>query len=97
MKLLGGYQNDTHTVLRFSRPWNTCDEGQDYILSVSFFFFFLSGSCTVSFRPKNFSLLVQLREFTFLRFLWDVKQVIKVRIDFRVFALRQTVKCSLRV
>ncbi|XP_050715576.1 uncharacterized protein LOC126998176 [Eriocheir sinensis] len=31
--LLGGYQNDTHTVIRFSRPWNTCDEGQDVLLS----------------------------------------------------------------
>ena len=26
---LGGYQNDTHTVLRFSRPWDTCDEDND--------------------------------------------------------------------
>ncbi|XP_071518366.1 DBH-like monooxygenase protein 1 homolog [Panulirus ornatus] len=25
VELLGGYQNDTHTVLRFSRPWVTCD------------------------------------------------------------------------
>ncbi|KAG0721915.1 DBH-like monooxygenase protein 1 [Chionoecetes opilio] len=31
--LLGGYQNATHTVIRFSRPWNTCDGEQDYILS----------------------------------------------------------------
>ncbi|XP_068248771.1 DBH-like monooxygenase protein 1 [Palaemon carinicauda] len=29
----GGYQNDTHTVLRFSRPWNTCDDPQDMKLS----------------------------------------------------------------
>lgn len=33
--LLGGYQNDTHTVIRFSRPWNTCDKAQDVLLSVS--------------------------------------------------------------
>ncbi|KAK8380027.1 hypothetical protein O3P69_016584 [Scylla paramamosain] len=33
VKLLGGYQNDTHTVLRFSRPWDTCDGEQDYVLS----------------------------------------------------------------
>ncbi|MPC37085.1 DBH-like monooxygenase protein 1 [Portunus trituberculatus] len=33
VKLLGGYQNDTHTVLRFSRPWDTCDGDQDYTLS----------------------------------------------------------------
>ncbi|XP_050714984.1 uncharacterized protein LOC126997815 [Eriocheir sinensis] len=33
VKLLGGYQNDTHTVLRFSRPWNTCDESQDFVLT----------------------------------------------------------------
>lgn len=26
VELLGGYQNDTHTVLRFSRPLETCDE-----------------------------------------------------------------------
>ncbi|XP_047468421.1 uncharacterized protein LOC125024667 [Penaeus chinensis] len=32
VKLLGGYQNDSHTVLRFSRPWSTCDE-QDFELS----------------------------------------------------------------
>ncbi|ROT77268.1 dopamine beta hydroxylase [Penaeus vannamei] len=32
VELLGGYQNDTHTVLRFSRPWSTCDE-QDFELS----------------------------------------------------------------
>ena len=25
-KLLKGYQNDTHTVLRFSRLWDTCDK-----------------------------------------------------------------------
>ncbi|XP_064118161.1 DBH-like monooxygenase protein 1 isoform X2 [Macrobrachium nipponense] len=29
----GGYQNDTHTVLRFSRPWNTCDDPEDMKLS----------------------------------------------------------------
>nr|XP_045616431.1 uncharacterized protein LOC123769364 [Procambarus clarkii] len=31
--LLGGYQNDTHTVLRFSRPWTTCDTLSDLQLS----------------------------------------------------------------
>ncbi|KAK7072077.1 DBH-like monooxygenase protein 1 [Halocaridina rubra] len=31
--VIGGYQNDTHTVVRFSRPWNTCDNEQDYKLS----------------------------------------------------------------
>ncbi|XP_050737020.1 DBH-like monooxygenase protein 1 [Eriocheir sinensis] len=29
----GGYQNDTHTVIRFSRPWNTCDKSQDMRLT----------------------------------------------------------------
>ena len=24
--LLHGYQNDTHTILRFSRLWDTCDK-----------------------------------------------------------------------
>ncbi|XP_042880997.1 uncharacterized protein LOC122258825 [Penaeus japonicus] len=32
VKLLGGYQNDSHTVLRFSRPWSSCDE-EDFELS----------------------------------------------------------------
>lgn len=32
--LLGGYQNDTHTVLRFSRPWITLDTDSDYMLGV---------------------------------------------------------------
>nr|XP_027217094.1 DBH-like monooxygenase protein 1 [Penaeus vannamei] len=31
--LLGGYENDTHTVLRFSRPWRTCDAVHDFQLS----------------------------------------------------------------
>ena len=30
----GGYQNNTHTVMRFSRPWNTCDTKHDFKLSV---------------------------------------------------------------
>lgn len=34
VKLLGGYQNDTHTVLRFSRPWVTLDTSTDYMLGV---------------------------------------------------------------
>ncbi|CAL4168359.1 unnamed protein product, partial [Meganyctiphanes norvegica] len=29
IELLGGYQNDSHTVLRFSRRWTTCDEDND--------------------------------------------------------------------
>ncbi|XP_050717468.1 DBH-like monooxygenase protein 1 isoform X2 [Eriocheir sinensis] len=33
MLVEGGYQNDTHTVIRFSRPWNTCDKSQDMKLS----------------------------------------------------------------
>lgn len=31
--LLGGYQNDSHTVFRFSRPWTTCDDHHDFQLS----------------------------------------------------------------
>ncbi|ROT68031.1 dopamine beta hydroxylase [Penaeus vannamei] len=30
--LLSGFENDTHTVLRFSRPWATCDD-EDFELS----------------------------------------------------------------
>ncbi|XP_066941345.1 MOXD1 homolog 1-like [Macrobrachium rosenbergii] len=33
VQLLGGFQNDTHTILRFSRPWSTCDEAEDLELS----------------------------------------------------------------
>ncbi|KAK8740900.1 hypothetical protein OTU49_002761, partial [Cherax quadricarinatus] len=33
VELLGGYQNDTHTVLRFSRPWVTCEPKTDMQLS----------------------------------------------------------------
>ncbi|XP_047468824.1 DBH-like monooxygenase protein 1 [Penaeus chinensis] len=29
VELLGGYQNDTHTVLRFSRPLDSCDADED--------------------------------------------------------------------
>ena len=29
-KFLGGLENETHTVLRFSRVWNTCDEDEDF-------------------------------------------------------------------
>ncbi|KAL7633131.1 UNVERIFIED_CONTAM: hypothetical protein RMT77_016501 [Armadillidium vulgare] len=32
-ELLGGYANDTHTVLRFSRPWVTCDSNHDFPLT----------------------------------------------------------------
>ena len=28
--LLKGYQNETHTVLRFSRLWDTCDKVKAY-------------------------------------------------------------------
>lgn len=31
--VLGGNQNDTHTILRFSRPWNTCDAVHDFKIS----------------------------------------------------------------
>lgn len=34
VKLMSGYQNDTHTVLRFCRPWTNCDR-RDFQLSVS--------------------------------------------------------------
>lgn len=34
-ELLGGSQNQTHTVIRFQRPWNTCDLEQDRTLGVS--------------------------------------------------------------
>lgn len=34
-KLLGGYSNDTHTVLRFARPWITCDSKNDLEITVS--------------------------------------------------------------
>ncbi len=27
--VLGGFQNDTHTVVAFSRKWDTCDRGED--------------------------------------------------------------------
>lgn len=30
--LIGGYENDTHTVIQFSRPWDTCDPDQDLVL-----------------------------------------------------------------
>ncbi|XP_064084237.1 DBH-like monooxygenase protein 1 [Macrobrachium nipponense] len=33
VKLLAGQQNDTHTILRFSRPWITCDNKGDMDLS----------------------------------------------------------------
>ncbi|XP_068239142.1 DBH-like monooxygenase protein 1 isoform X1 [Palaemon carinicauda] len=32
-QLLGGYQNASHTVIRFSRPWTTCDNQHDFQLS----------------------------------------------------------------
>lgn len=35
LKILGGYQNDTHTVLRFSRLWDTCDDWHDFHITVS--------------------------------------------------------------
>ncbi|XP_042889307.1 DBH-like monooxygenase protein 1 [Penaeus japonicus] len=33
VELLGGYENETHTVLRFARPWNTCDKEHDFQLT----------------------------------------------------------------
>ncbi|XP_042889305.1 DBH-like monooxygenase protein 1 [Penaeus japonicus] len=33
IEVLGGYENETHTVLRFSRPWNTCDKEHDFHLT----------------------------------------------------------------
>ncbi|XP_037779474.1 LOW QUALITY PROTEIN: MOXD1 homolog 1-like [Penaeus monodon] len=33
VEILGGYENDTHTVLRFARPWNTCDKEHDFQLT----------------------------------------------------------------
>ncbi len=34
-KIMGGFQNDTHTVIRFWRAWDTCDsnEGNDMAIS----------------------------------------------------------------
>ncbi|KAI5711822.1 hypothetical protein M8J75_003369 [Diaphorina citri] len=32
-ELLTGYQNDTHTVIRFSRAWDTCDSQDDLVLT----------------------------------------------------------------
>ncbi|XP_047476487.1 DBH-like monooxygenase protein 1 [Penaeus chinensis] len=33
VEILGGYENETHTVLRFARPWNTCDKEHDFQLT----------------------------------------------------------------
>ncbi|XP_047477058.1 DBH-like monooxygenase protein 1 [Penaeus chinensis] len=33
IEVLGGYENETHTVLRFARPWNTCDKEHDFHLT----------------------------------------------------------------
>ncbi|CAL4097442.1 unnamed protein product, partial [Meganyctiphanes norvegica] len=32
-EMLGGYENGTHTVLRFKRPWITCDDKHDWMLT----------------------------------------------------------------
>uniref|UniRef100_A0A8D8VXJ3 MOXD1 homolog 1 n=1 Tax=Cacopsylla melanoneura TaxID=428564 RepID=A0A8D8VXJ3_9HEMI len=32
-ELLTGFQNDTHTVVRFSRDWDTCDSQDDLVLT----------------------------------------------------------------
>ncbi|CAL4227166.1 unnamed protein product, partial [Meganyctiphanes norvegica] len=32
-EMLGGYENGTHTVLRFTRPWTTCDDKHDWLLT----------------------------------------------------------------
>lgn len=34
-EVLGGSVNDTHTTLRFSRLWDTCDSNGDFRLTVS--------------------------------------------------------------
>lgn len=34
-ELLGGFQNDTHTVIQFQRHWNTCDYDHDKPLGVN--------------------------------------------------------------
>lgn len=33
--LVGGRQNETHTVVRFRRALDTCDVNHDYVLGVS--------------------------------------------------------------
>ncbi|CAL4059444.1 unnamed protein product, partial [Meganyctiphanes norvegica] len=33
LRLIGGYQNNTHTVIRWARPWTTCDDQQDFQLT----------------------------------------------------------------
>jgi len=33
--LVGGRQNESHTVVRFRRALNTCDGNYDYVLGVS--------------------------------------------------------------
>ncbi|XP_069169748.1 DBH-like monooxygenase protein 1 [Procambarus clarkii] len=32
-RVVGGYENDTHTVVRFTRPWVTCDPHHDFQLT----------------------------------------------------------------
>lgn len=34
-ELLNGHQNNTHTVLMFTRLWNTCDESDDFMIGVN--------------------------------------------------------------
>ena len=31
--LIGGRENGTHTTIRFSRPWDTCDRDEDFLLN----------------------------------------------------------------
>ncbi len=33
LDLLGGYQNDSHTVITFQRPWSSCDQEMDFELN----------------------------------------------------------------
>jgi len=40
VELLGAEQNGTHTIARFRRKWNTCDQYDDMPLGVSFSYYF---------------------------------------------------------
>ena len=38
-KVLEANQNETHTFVKVSRPWDTCDRKGDVVMVVSFFCF----------------------------------------------------------
>ena len=38
LTVLEGYRNDTHTAVRFRKPWRSCDISHDRNISVSYFF-----------------------------------------------------------